>query len=146
MKKSLKLILFCVILVAIIIVLYFLIDIPINFNQQSELKKVYSSNYTELEAVFLNISYKEIGTLDYDKLKDFLDLLKNKKIKKVKFYEYDKVSTGDSYRILLKLNKENIRIIISNNTITVNNKKYWVDNETIDLIRNIFKEYSEYYF
>ena len=144
MKKSLKLILFCVILVAIIIVLYFVIDIPINFNQQSELKKVYSSNYTELEAVFLNISYKEIGTLDYDKLKDFLDLLKNKKIKKVKFYEYDKVSTGDSYRILLKLNKENIRIIISNNTITVNNKKYWVDNETIDLIRNIFKEYSEY--
>ena len=44
MKKSLKLILFCVILVAIIIVLYFVIDIPINFNQQSELKKVYSSN------------------------------------------------------------------------------------------------------
>lgn len=146
MKKILKRIILIIIVAAIIFILYVLLNKPIKFKQHARLKELYDLNYVGINCSILNVIGEEIGTINPDKLNEILTLLKEEKIIPVKSYEYDKIEMGKSYSLLLKTTKNQIRIIISNNTITIGKKVYWISGTNISLVNDIIEQYSEYYF
>ena len=139
MKKILKNILLIILIeIVALAILYFVMNRTIRGNQQKELKKIYNANYEDINANFTNLFDNEIIKI--------LNLLKDEKITPVKFYEYDKIPVGSAYRLIIKSGANQVRVIISNNTINIEKSKYWVDEKVIDSIKDILSKYSEHYY
>ena len=147
MKKILRNILLIILIeIVVLAIIYFVMNRTISVNQQKELKKIYNANYEDINANFTNFFDNELEEIDKDKLIKILNLLKDEKITPVKFYEYDKIPVGSAYRLIIKSGANQVRVIISNNTINIEERKYWVDEKVIDSIKDILSEYSEHYY
>lgn len=147
MKKILKNILLIILIeIVALAILYFVMNRTIRGNQQKELKKIYNANYEDINANFTNLFDNELEEIDKDKIIKILNLLKDEKITPVKFYEYDKIPVGSAYRLIIKSGANQVRVIISNNTINIEKSKYWVDEKVIDSIKDILSKYSEHYY
>lgn len=147
MKKILRNILLIILIeIVVLAIIYFVMNRTISVNQQKELKKIYNSNYEDINANFTNLFDNELEEIDKDKLIKILNLLKDEKITPVKFYEYDKIPVGSAYRLIIKSGANQVRVIILNNTINIEERKYWVDEKVIDSIKDILSEYSEHYY
>lgn len=142
MKKNIKLILILTMLITIFTCICLYIYMPKSISKNKYMKEIYVANYSNIEAYFLNVLGEKVERIeDIEKIRETLELIKNEKIRPVNFFEYDNIINGEAFRILIKSEAYEVKLIIGQDTISINSKLYKTDNNLFKLISEEFDEY-----
>ena len=149
MKKGLKKVLICVLILIILIGLYIVFKFVIKreIPQISEFKKLYNYNHTSSLCIsYINFYREEVKQIDKDKVIRFLNTLEHEKVtEKMTFLDiFGTNNSSKSYGLAIKYDNMSFDVIISENTISIGKKQYKTERNLINVLSNILTDYEEY--
>lgn len=149
MKKGIKKVLICVLILIILIGLYMVFKFVIKreISQISEFKKLYNYNDTSSVSIsYINFYREEVKQIDKDKVIRFLNTLEHEKVtEKMTFLDiFGTNNSSKSYGLAIKYDNMSFDVIISENTISIGKKKYKTERNLINVLSNILTDYEEY--
>ena len=149
MKKGIKKVLICVLILIILIGLYMVFKFVIKreISQISEFKKLYNYNDTSSVSIsYINFYREEVKQIDKDKVIRFLNTLEHEKVtQKMIFLDiFSTNNSSKSYVLTIKYDNMSFDVIISENTISIGKKQYKTERNLINVLSNILTDYEEY--
>lgn len=149
MKKEIKKVLICVLILIILIGLYMVFKFVIKreISQISEFKKLYNYNDTSSVSIsYINFYREEVKQIDKDKVIRFLNTLEHEKVtEKMTFLDiFGTNNSSKSYGLTIKYDNMSFDVIISENTISIGKKQYKTERNLINVLSNILTDYEEY--
>lgn len=137
MKKNVIIIFIILLFLIVAIGTFLLINREITIGD-SAIKEIFSfENVEDIDIIFIDILGNEQESIkDIDEKNSFLNAIKDEKIKPT-VVDDDKV-LGNSYRLLIKYNDKEYRMIISNDSITIKKKVYKTENNLYQKLSTIF--------
>lgn len=144
MKKSIRIVFIIVILIIVIIGVFLFINRKITI-KESALKEIFKAgDFENVSITFVGVLGNEMDSMDeVDEKTTFLNIIKDEKIKPTSVN--DKTVIGDSYRLVLKYNGKEYRLIISNDMITIKNRVYKTDNNIYKKLSTVFSNKYDIY-
>lgn len=113
--------------------------------KESALKEIFKAgDFENVSINFVGVLGNEMDSMDeVDEKTTFLNIIKDEKIKPTSVN--DKTVIGDSYRLVLKYNGKEYRLIISNDMITIKNRVYKTDNNIYKKLSTVFSNKYDIY-